>query len=92
MAEISWRFYLVFICLSFFYVLVIYFFFPETKGRTLEEIGALFGDAHVANQWYGLSEEERAGLHKWMGVRNGTGQCDEENSGAQGNTGKEIYV
>jgi hypothetical protein len=33
--------------------------FPETKGRTLEEIGVLFGDKHVATQWYGLSEEER---------------------------------
>jgi len=33
--------------------------FPETKGRTLEEIGALFGDDRIANRWYGLSEEER---------------------------------
>jgi hypothetical protein len=33
--------------------------FPETKERTLEEIGILFGDKHVASQWYGLSEEEK---------------------------------
>lgn len=33
--------------------------FPETKGRTLEEIGALFGDERIANKWYGLSEEEK---------------------------------
>jgi len=33
--------------------------FPETKGRTLEEIGALFGDEHIASQWYGLSEAEK---------------------------------
>ena len=32
----------------------------ETKGRTLEEIGTLFGDEHVANHWYGISEEEKA--------------------------------
>jgi hypothetical protein len=25
----------------------------------LEEIGTLFGDEHVASQWYGLSEEEK---------------------------------
>lgn len=32
----------------------------ETKGRTLEEIGTLFGDdAHVASHWYDLSELER---------------------------------
>jgi hypothetical protein len=33
--------------------------FPETKGRTLEEIGILFGDEHVASRWYGLSEEDK---------------------------------
>ena len=33
--------------------------FPETKGRTLEEIGALFGDEHIASRWYGMSEEEK---------------------------------
>jgi len=37
-----------------------YFLFPETKGRTLEEIGTLFGDEHIASHWYGISEEERA--------------------------------
>jgi hypothetical protein len=38
-----------------------YFLFPETKGRTLEEIGHLFGDdLHVAHNWYGASEEEKA--------------------------------
>jgi len=31
----------------------------ETKGRTLEEIGSLFGDEHVASHWYGISEEEK---------------------------------
>lgn len=34
----------------------------ETKGRTLEEIGSLFGDEHVASHWYGISEEEKADI------------------------------
>jgi hypothetical protein len=25
----------------------------------LEEIGSLFGDDHIANRWYGTSEEEK---------------------------------
>lgn len=58
--KIGWRFYLVLICPSAVYVVLMYFFFPETKGRTLEEIGALFGDeSHVASHWYGISEEEK---------------------------------
>lgn len=36
--EIGWKFYLVLICPSAVYIACIYFLFPETKGRTLEEI------------------------------------------------------
>jgi hypothetical protein len=37
-----------------------YFLFPETKGRTLEEIGHVFGDdVHVAHNWYSATEEEK---------------------------------
>ena len=31
----------------------------QTKGRTLEEIGEIFGDKHVAAHWYGISAEEK---------------------------------
>ena len=41
------------------YLPIVWFLFPETKRRTLEEIGELFGDKHVAAHWYGISEEEK---------------------------------
>ncbi|KAI7585750.1 hypothetical protein KC316_g5995, partial [Hortaea werneckii] len=56
---IGWKFYLVLICPSVCYIAAIWFLFPETKNRTLEEIGTLFGDEHVASHWYGISEEEK---------------------------------
>ncbi|CAO2657394.1 Nn.00g035200.m01.CDS01 [Neocucurbitaria sp. VM-36] len=58
--QIGWKFYLVLICPSVIYIGLIWFLFPETKGRTLEEIGALFGDDRIASRWYGLTEEERS--------------------------------
>ncbi|KAJ5718210.1 MFS transporter [Penicillium malachiteum] len=59
LTNIGWKFYLVLIVPSLFYIGMICFFFPETKGRTLEEIGALFGDdAHVAFHWYNATAEE----------------------------------
>ncbi|KAK3672438.1 hypothetical protein LTR78_007745 [Recurvomyces mirabilis] len=57
--KIGWRFYLVLICPSICYIIAIWFLFPETKGRTLEEIGTLFGDEHVASHWYGISDAEK---------------------------------
>lgn len=43
-ANIGWKFYLVFVCLSVCNAFVIYYFFPDTLGRPLEEIAQLFGD------------------------------------------------
>lgn len=45
--NIGWKFYLIFICLSFVNVFIVHFFLPETKNLSLEEIGALFGEDPV---------------------------------------------
>ena len=45
--NIQENYYYVFVgCCAFYFVLV-YFYFPETNGRTLEEIAAAFGDKVV---------------------------------------------
>ncbi|KAF2877281.1 general substrate transporter [Massariosphaeria phaeospora] len=41
---IGWKYYLIFIIMPIFGATMMYFFFPETKGLTLEEIGKKFGD------------------------------------------------
>lgn len=41
-ATIHWKYYIVYACISAFALLTFYFFCPETKGRTLEEIDEIF--------------------------------------------------
>jgi hypothetical protein len=42
--KLGWRFYLVFICITFVGGIVYYFILPETKGVPLEEIAKIFGE------------------------------------------------
>ncbi|KAF4444268.1 putative transporter (major facilitator superfamily) [Fusarium austroafricanum] len=44
LAEVSWRFYALFIACNTASAVLYFFFLPETGGKTLEEIAELFGD------------------------------------------------
>ncbi|KAK4982676.1 hypothetical protein LTR50_007637 [Elasticomyces elasticus] len=55
--NITWRFFLVLIVPTALYIPVIYFFFPETNKRSLEDINAQFGD-EVAVHFSGATEAE----------------------------------
>ncbi|OQE19850.1 hypothetical protein PENSTE_c014G01898 [Penicillium steckii] len=65
LGQIQWRFYFIFVawnlCISF---PVIYFFFPETKQKTLEEIDELFGQRILGRipDEAGRTEKEEAGV------------------------------
>ncbi|TKA41465.1 hypothetical protein B0A55_13470, partial [Friedmanniomyces simplex] len=56
--NIGWKFFLVMACPTAVYIPVIYFFFPETQNRSLEDINAEFGDK-VAVHYYGATVEEQ---------------------------------
>jgi MFS family permease len=45
-ANIGWRTYLIFVCVGGVGAIVLFFFYPDTKGIPLEEIAAIFGDAN----------------------------------------------
>lgn len=42
---IGWKFYLVFACVGFCIPITVFFFYPETMGRNLEEIDLMFKDS-----------------------------------------------
>lgn len=59
--HIGWKFYLLFIIIPSLMLPFIVYYYPETKGLSLEEIGALFGDEVVLDISH-LPEKERAEL------------------------------
>ncbi|KAJ7865182.1 hypothetical protein B0H14DRAFT_2734784 [Mycena olivaceomarginata] len=44
MARLQYRFYIAFVITNILNAFIVFFFFPETKGKTLEEMDAVFGD------------------------------------------------
>lgn len=44
LADISWRYFLMFLIMDCIYIVIVFSFYPETKGMTLESVGGVFGD------------------------------------------------
>jgi cbb3-type cytochrome oxidase subunit 3 len=44
LGSIGWKYYFTFIAFLIFYLVIVYFFFPETRGRTLEQMAFVFDD------------------------------------------------
>ncbi|EON98695.1 putative mfs monosaccharide transporter protein [Phaeoacremonium minimum UCRPA7] len=59
-ANIRENYYYVFVGCTAFFLVVAYFYFPETKGKTLEEIAAAFGDKVVLVEDAVLAQEQVA--------------------------------
>lgn len=56
--QIKWKFFLVFIIPTSLLFLCVYFFFPETKQRSLEDINAAFGERVAVHYYHATTEEE----------------------------------
>jgi Sugar (and other) transporter len=59
--NIQWKFFFVLIVPTAFHIVFVYFMCPETKGRSLEDINAQFGE-QVAIHYYGATEAEKQEL------------------------------
>ncbi|ODV89448.1 hypothetical protein CANCADRAFT_26892 [Tortispora caseinolytica NRRL Y-17796] len=64
-ANVGWKYYLVIIIWSAFFIPVIYFYFPETAKLSLEEINAQFGD-DVAVHINDVPYEQRKQLDEFI--------------------------
>ena len=63
LATIKWRYYIIFICLTLIDIVIFYFWCPETKGLTLEEINGRFGD-EVLVHFADATEKQRVELQE----------------------------
>jgi hypothetical protein len=61
-SEVGYKYYSLFICTNLIGAVVVFFIFPETKGKSLEEIAHIFGDevivADLATVKEKLDDEE----------------------------------
>jgi hypothetical protein len=56
--KITWGTYLVFACINAGFFPIIYFFYPETKKRSLEEIDLIFAKGYLENMSYVRAAKE----------------------------------
>ncbi len=49
-AAMTWKYFIIWLVLDCSYVVIVYFYYPETKNKTLEELAGVFGDK-VAESW-----------------------------------------
>ncbi|KKP06196.1 hypothetical protein THAR02_01709 [Trichoderma harzianum] len=58
-STIGWRFFIVFIVPTFFYFWIVYFMFPETRLKSLEEIAELFSESVAVHLDDANAEDEK---------------------------------
>lgn len=47
LANIGWKYYIFFVCSNLLSAILVFVFCPETKGKSLEQMDELFGDAVI---------------------------------------------
>jgi hypothetical protein len=47
LANIGWKYYIFFVCSNLVSAALVFFCYPETKGKSLEQMDELFGDAVI---------------------------------------------
>lgn len=76
----AWGAYLFFALMNYLFIPVIFFFYPETAGRTLEEIDIIFAKAHTDGRqpWRVAATMPKLSLKEIEDQGNQLGLFDEE--------------
>lgn len=61
LAAIGWKYYIVFVAVLFVIIITIYFFYPETKGHSLEEMAVIFDGENAAVTGLDLESDVKGG-------------------------------
>jgi hypothetical protein len=88
MQNAKWKYLLSYVCFLVFEIIAIYFLWPETSGRTLEELAFLFEDKDKAEQAAAATDKQ---LHDVIVVgenyrasvteQDGTGMAEKDGTG-----------
>lgn len=80
---ISWRYFLIFLIMDVVFIVAFYFYCPETRKKTLEEIEALFGDDIAETlEEAGKQVEAEAAVGTHVEVLAGLDQREQEEKGS----------
>lgn len=69
LTEIGWKFLLVMVIPTGIYFFLVYFFFPETRQKSLEDINEAFGEVTVVH-YAGATAAEEQEYHKAIEAEN----------------------
>ncbi|KAK6725250.1 hypothetical protein SNK04_004055 [Fusarium graminearum] len=61
LAEVGWKYYILFVLTNALCALIFFFVYPETRGKSLEEIDEIFGDVKIVHE-EDVRFSEKAGI------------------------------
>jgi hypothetical protein len=93
-SNISWGTYLFFACINACFIPVIYLFYPETAGRSLEEIDLIFAKGFLENISYVRAAKELPFLSdedvERVAIQYGFGSADADAKGNESSDSAEF--
>lgn len=62
LAAIGWKYYIVFVVILLFIICTIWFFYPETRGHSLEEMAVIFDGEKAAVTGLDIGHDAKSGV------------------------------